>query len=151
MRYRHRTKTRYVILHDSHTPPSIITPLQWLRHNGRVMGLLDIGYNAVIDRNGVITETRPRDAVGSHTPAYNHESIGVCLIGGLDDEGVQRDTFTLDQKLSLGAIFKQFEREFGPLELVGHTELQRFKHRPGAKCPALNMGELREFIKENFK
>lgn len=146
IRYRPRSSTKLVIVHDSHTPPSVVDAVHWLRHNGRVMGLLDVGYHAVIERNGVIVETRPRDAVGSHTPANNHESVGVCLIGGLDEEGIQRDTFTDDQKRSLAALVAQLEETFGPLEVVGHTELARFKGRPGAKCPACDMDALRKEI-----
>lgn len=149
MKYRIRKTTKYLIIHDSHTPPSILTPIQWLRHNGRVMGLLDIGYNAVIDRNGVVTETRPREAVGSHTPAYNHESFGVCLIGGLDEEGVQRDTFTHAQKMSLAFLISQLRREFGDFAVTGHSEMPRFKNRPGAACLAMDMNGLRAFLKEH--
>lgn len=147
--YRKRKATDYIIIHDSHTPPSVVSAIHWLRHNGRVLGLLDIGYHAVIDRNGGIIETRPRDAVGSHTPAYNHISVGVCLIGGLDEEGEQHDDFTVEQLTSLGALVSQLREEFGAeIPVVGHTELPRFTGRPGPRRPSLDMNRFRkEYLK----
>lgn len=142
--YRPRPRTTLIVLHDSHSPPEVVHAEAWLRWKGRQMGLLDIGYHALIEADGAVIATRDYASVGSHTPGYNHESIGVCLIGGCDHDGNPADTFTSAQRLALGGLTAELQETFGPLRLVGHSELPEYRrHKP---CPALDMNALRTEI-----
>lgn len=41
----------------------------------------DIGYNWLIDRNGVLYEGRPDDYQGAHFSCINENTVGICLLG----------------------------------------------------------------------
>jgi N-acetylmuramoyl-L-alanine amidase len=41
----------------------------------------DIGYNFVVGEDGNIYEGRGWNVMGAHAPAYNAQSIGICIIG----------------------------------------------------------------------
>lgn len=45
-------------------------------------GWSDIGYHAVIRRNGDIEYGRPIERTGAHVRGHNTGSIGICLVGG---------------------------------------------------------------------
>ena len=45
-------------------------------------GWSDIGYHYVIKLDGTVEEGRPIERSGAHTLNHNHDSIGVCYIGG---------------------------------------------------------------------
>lgn len=144
--YKVRTHTRLLILHDSHTKPDVERIVQVLRWQGRKMGLLDIGYHFVIDRDGHITETRPQALIGTHTRGHDLDSIGLCLIGGLDADGRREDNFTEDQRRSLFDLVRILKGQYQGVSLMGHDELIRstdVKHRQH-HCPACDMGDLRD-------
>ncbi len=44
-------------------------------------GWSDIGYNYLIDRNGVVYEGRGNAVVGAHFSCLNSATVGICLIG----------------------------------------------------------------------
>ena len=104
---------------------------------GRERGLLDVGYHFVIERDGWVTETCPRECMGSHAPGMNHDSIGICLAGERTDYPTQ------EQVVSLSIL----ARELGPsLPIVGHCEVQRFKGRDPS--PAFDLNMLRKDLKD---
>lgn len=78
--YRVRRSTTRLIVHTSDqfiAMPSV-TPL--LRTKGRAMGLLDVGYHYVIEKDGRLNQTRHVFCIGAHTPGCNHDSIGVYTL-----------------------------------------------------------------------
>ena len=134
---RRSSPTKRIILHSSHTGPSISKTITWLRVKGRERGLLDVGYHFVIERDGWVTETCPRECMGSHAPGMNHDSIGICLAGERTDYPTQ------EQVVSLSIL----ARELGPsLPIVGHCEVQRFKGRDPS--PAFDLNMLRKDLKD---
>ena len=46
----------------------------------------DIGYNWLIDPNGVIYEARPDGFQGAHFSCINENTVGICLIGDFSDQ-----------------------------------------------------------------
>jgi N-acetylmuramoyl-L-alanine amidase len=137
--WRPRTKTTRLIVHSSHMAASVPNHCAAMRARGREMGLLEVGYHFVIERDGSLVETRPRGSVGAHTPGNNHNSIGVCLAG----DAASRHT--VEQRVMLHALVVDLMWQFGRLEVVGHTELQRYRNRE-LRCPHLDMDELRETL-----
>lgn len=132
--YRSRNETTCIILHDSHTPASMQQQgVDYLLVQGRTMGLLTIGYNFVVERNGECIETRPFDTMGSHTAGRNHVSIGICLIGGLGTDGAPEDNFTGEQVVALRKLVRNIHRLYPGIPLHGHSEVHHFKH--GGCCP----------------
>lgn len=146
IQYKVRQKTRVIVIHDSHTKPGIERIVNVLRWQGRRMGLMEIGYHFIIDRDGHLTETRPMALIGTHTPGHDMDSIGVCLIGGRNELGQTEDNFTEDQKRTLFDLIRKLKRDYGGIAVAGHDELVQGRHRHKGRavmCPACDMEDLR--------
>ena len=61
---------------------------------------IDIGYHLVVRRSGLLELGRPLWALGAHVEGFNHNSVGVCLVGGRGPRGWE-DNFTPPQWSSL--------------------------------------------------
>ena len=84
---------------------------------------LDIGYHFVIDEKGRIFTGRPLNHVGAHCKGHNAHSIGICYIGGLNDQGEPADTRTPMQKLAIRALIALLINEFSIRDVYGHRDL----------------------------
>ena len=143
--WKKRQVTRRILIHDSHTSPFIENAEDFLRNLGRKMGLLDLGYHAIVERSGLVRETRDHGLIGSHAPGLNLDSIGICLIGGMGATGPE-DNFEHQQRAGLFLYMKRMETLYGELEIMGHSEKQR--HLDASyRCPALDMDMLRSDYK----
>lgn len=150
IKFKPRRETKWVILHDSHTRPDVLSATdvpRWAdlaRRQGRKMGLLEIGYHSIIERDGSVVEARGRDVIGSHTPGFNLVSIGVCLVGGREEDGGDGvDNFTRDQRVSLLRLLHELRLQYPGLKVVGHSEVQQYRNRSLPACPPIDMDELR--------
>ncbi|CAE7866145.1 unnamed protein product, partial [Symbiodinium necroappetens] len=117
----------------------------WAWDQGLKMGLLDIGYHFIIERDATVVETRDRHLIGTHTPGHNLDSIGICLVGGreLGMEGGVNNFLKVQLDTLFDLIFN-LRTEFGFLKLVGHSEVQKYRNRMLPDCPALEMDDLRQ-------
>jgi hypothetical protein len=154
--YKNRKETNRIVLHDSHTLPEVCECEQvdrWAelaRDGGRQMGLLDTGYHYIIERNGVVVHCRDKKVIGSHTPGHNMDSIGICLVGGREDLGEFAqgiDNFTTAQKISLFRLIYDLLVDYPNAEVVGHSEIQRYRNKNLPPCPPLDMDIIREDVK----
>lgn len=82
----------------------------------------DIGYHFVVDLDGVIEIGRSTSLVGAHCTGHNQFSIGICYIGGRDEDGLTCDTRTDLQKLSLNNLINILREEYGNIPVHGHNE-----------------------------
>lgn len=144
IKYKPRTATTRIILHDSHTAPGE----DWhpeARDGGLKMGLLGIGYHFIIERDGDCLETRDRHLVGTHTPGHNMDSIGICLVGGRAvDSGDHEDNFTDAQRVGLMDLLWELVSQYPDTKLLGHNEVQKYRNRNLPACPCLDMDDLRQ-------
>lgn len=154
MKFKPRAKTSRIILHDSHTTPEVVRAVDVLRWTGMKMGLLDIGYHWIVERDGTCIPTRDEETIGTHTPGCNLDSIGVCLVGGrshrlqLDDrhhgpDDYPDDNFTESQKVGLYDLLLGIKHRYPGIALYGHSEVQRYRNKDLPPCPMLDMHELR--------
>lgn len=67
----------------------------------RGRGWADIGYHYVIDLDGRIERGRAISRAGAHCYGHNAHSIGVCYVGGRNQDGEPADTRTKEQRASL--------------------------------------------------
>jgi hypothetical protein len=153
--YRKRKSTTRIILHDSHTVPDdrLASDVdRWDAYReGLKMGLTGVGYHCIHNRDGSRHIGRHHSVIGSHTPTQNLDSIGICLVGGrepdefgypIKDHGV--DNFTPEQvKDSFDFILEMFEI-YGPLNIVGHYEVQRYIRKGVPTCPCIDMDDYRQ-------
>lgn len=113
---------KYLVVHCSATPPKMDIGAVELDRMHRARGFLKIGYHKVIRRNGAIEDGRKLFEIGAHVEGHNHESLGICLVGGVEkEEHVERDdkgnvvtfkavnNFTPEQFTSLVALLKQLK------------------------------------------
>jgi N-acetylmuramoyl-L-alanine amidase len=142
--WRTRTRTTRIIVHDSNTPADLQpSATDHMRTKGRTMGLLDVGYHFVIERDGKVIQTRPHACLGSHAPGHNGDSIGVCLAGG--HLGV--DDFTGDQTGALGLLLRWLLHAYPGATVLGRYELKGYgASKRNRRSPALDMNQLREGI-----
>ena len=105
--------------------------------NKRGNGWSDIGYSYVISIDGSIEDGRPIQRSGAHVKGHNLKSVGICLVGGIDNKGKSVPNFTKEQLRSL-RILITFIKTAHPIErVVGHRDF------PGVKkdCPCFEVSK----------
>ncbi len=95
---------------------------------------MDVGYHYVITLNGVIQHGRPIEEIGAHVKGHNQNSIGICYIGGLDDNLKPKDTRTLLQKTALIMLITGLKDKFLDAEVLGHRDIPKVKKA----CPCFD-------------
>lgn len=140
VQFKPRTRTDLIVVHCAATKPSMDIGAREIGQWHRAQGWLSIGYHFVIRRDGQVEEGRPHDVVGSHVKGFNERSIGICLVGGIDDQGKPEDNFTDDQKAALHALLWRYtsgiehEGLYADLPVVGHRDLDS-----GKACPSFDV------------
>jgi len=136
-----RYKVKYIIVHSSATKPSQNVTVQSIRSDHLQRGFSDIGYHYVIDRRGFLFPGRDLEYQGAHTYdkknkiSYNN-NIGVCLIGGLSEQGKAEFNFTWPQMDKLMHIIFKLKLDYSSIQgVVGHRDLVQ------TECPSFNVKE----------
>ena len=84
---------------------------------------MDVGYHYVIRRDGTVEIGRPLDQAGAHTTGYNATSIGICLIGGVAQDGTTPESnFITVQWEALKSLLLDLLRQFPQATVHGHNE-----------------------------
>lgn len=142
-----RSSTDYIVIHCSATPPSMDIGVEEIRRwHTEERGWADIGYHYVIRRDGSIeigrrsSEEIPYEwdsAQGAHVSGWNHRSVGICVVGGVDAEGNPEANFTDNQWIALGVLVQALEMKYPNAEVLGHRDF------PGVAkaCPSFDVRE----------
>lgn len=85
-------------------------------------GFATIGYHYVVLLDGTIQQGRAEMVMGAHCKGHNANSIGICYIGGLDENGKSKDTRTPEQKKSLLELLKRLKKDYPNATIHGHRE-----------------------------
>jgi N-acetylmuramoyl-L-alanine amidase len=116
-----------LIVHCSATPPVMDIGAseirRWHMSPTKKKPFKDIGYHYVIRRNGVLEKGRDITIAGAHAFKHNLNSIGVCLVGGIDTKGKADDNFTLKQYNTLIQLIKFLVMTFPIDDVLGHRDL----------------------------
>jgi len=146
-----------IVVHCSATKPSMDIGADEIYDwhvNGN--GWSDIGYHWVIRRSGQIQTGRPIERAGAHTKGHNSNSIGICLVGGIDELGNSEDNFTPEQYNALAYKIGELEDEYKDVDdICGHRDLspdvdgdgEVEQHEWVKDCPCF---DVREFIINNM-
>ena len=119
-----RRRTDYIVVHCSATPPTADIGADEIREwHVNKNGWRDIGYAAVIRRNGEIEFGRHFDDIGAHVRGVNAKSVGICLVGGVDANGVPENNFTEAQDTSLYYLVYMLHKAYPNAEVLGHRDL----------------------------
>lgn len=122
-----------IIIHCAATKPSMDIGAAEIKEWHLAKGWSDIGYHYVIRRNGQIENGRNKDVPGAHTQGHNANSIGICLVGGINDEGDAANNFTKAQWSTLARLVRILKVDFSRASIHGHNEFS-----PKA-CPSFNV------------
>jgi len=106
----------------------------------------DIGYHFVIRRlkkDGEIEEGRPLRLAGAHVINHNSDSIGICMVGGVAEDGrTPEDNFTDKQWERLAVLISDLCGDFSNLTIHGHRDFA------ATHCPSFNVAE---WLKANIE
>ncbi len=112
-----------LVVHCAATKPHMDIGADWLDAEHKKRGWRKIGYHYVIRRNGVVEKGRPDEEIGAHVQSHNANSIGICMVGGLGDDGHAENNFTVDQFEALAELVHALLIRFPDAELLGHRDL----------------------------
>lgn len=130
-----RTKTNHIVLHCSATRGVQDVGVKEIRSWHKAKGWKDVGYHFVIRRNGKVESGRPERDVGSHVQGHNTASIGICMVGGLDDRTWRpSNNFTAAQWKSLAALVAQLVKRYPAAKVLGHRDFPRVQKA----CPCFD-------------
>ena len=100
----------------------------------------DIAYHYVIRRSGEIELGRPIWQVGTHTANHNGDSIGICLVGGLEKlpggRSIGQANFTVAQYAALDTLLCELKAQFPIARIRGHSD-----YAPGRACPCFEVAQ----------
>lgn len=122
-----------LVIHCAATPANMDVGVSEIDRWHRERGFDRIGYHFVIRRNGVIEKGRDISEVGAHVQGFNKNSIGICMVGGVNSQKVPENNFTSAQWLSLKTLVKKFQSEYPEIKVCGHNELA------AKACPSFNV------------
>jgi len=117
-----RIRTEFIAVHCSATKPSQDIGEDEIRLMHKKRGWSDIGYNIVIRRSGKVDIGRPLDAVGAHVKSFNHISLGVCMVGGVAEDGTPENNFTPEQWSSLETVLRFCNLVYPEAVIQGHRD-----------------------------
>lgn len=124
-----------IIIHCTATKPSVDWGVKEIRRcHINDNGWSDIGYHYVIRLNGFIERGRAEWRQGAHCVGHNRHSIGVCYVGGLDQNGNPSDTRTPAQRRAMLTLLKELTQKYH-CEIHGHNEYS------SKACPCFNAYE----------
>lgn len=132
-----------IIIHCSATPEGKDFTVKDIDRWHRERGFDCVGYHFVVLRNGKIEEGRPIEKIGAHTKGHNTETIGICYIGGVTEDGkTAKDTRTSEQKTALESLCKRLATNYPSISKIsGHNEYA-VKACPSFDVQADLLGEL---------
>ncbi len=83
-----RVGTKFIAIHVSATRPSDNTTAADIDAMHKAKGWKGIGYNYFIQRDGTTEQGREPDEQGAHVSGYNDIALGICMAGGVKEDGV---------------------------------------------------------------
>ena len=123
----------YLVVHCSATSTGANIGAKIIRKWHTDRGWDDIGYHYVIRRNGDIELGRQPNIQGAHARGINSESLGICMIGGVDERGMPDDNFTTSQFDTLAELLKVLKKIYNNARIIGHREVSN------KACPSFNV------------
>jgi N-acetylmuramoyl-L-alanine amidase len=130
-----RRNTDWIVVHCSATRPNQNIGAKEIRSWHKAQGWKDIGYHFVIRRDGTVEKGRAVNAIGSHVKGYNHNSVGICMVGGIGDNSwTPANNFTRAQWTSLKALVDTLIKRHPKARILGHRDF------PGVSkaCPCFD-------------
>jgi len=131
-----KAAVRFIAIHCAATPPEADIGVEEIRKWHKAKGWDDIGYHYVIRRNGTVEAGRSLDFQGAHVLGHNHESVGICMVGGVKNDAAQTpdSNFTAAQWASLESLVKLLVPRYPGVAVRGHRDFPDVKKA----CPSFD-------------
>lgn len=131
-----REDVKFLAVHCSATQPKADVGVKEIDRWHRDRGFLKIGYHYVIRRDGTLEAGRPLNERGAHVEDWNHCSVGICMVGGVNAKLKAENNFTPEQFVTLRTLLKKLMALYGGVPVVqGHRD---FPHVAKA-CPSFDV------------
>ena len=124
----------HIIIHCSATPEGRAVTADEIKQWHLDKGWSDIGYHYVIELDGSVKLGRPLDREGAHTIGRNHDSIGICYVGGVDKDMNPKDTRTQAQLVAMRSLLIKIVRMYDA-KISGHNQ------HSNKACPSFDVPE----------
>jgi N-acetylmuramoyl-L-alanine amidase len=134
-KFKKRSETDFIAVHCSATPPTMDIGAAEIRRWHKAKGWMDIGYHFVIRRDGALEIGRDEAVHGAHVEGFNHNSVGICLIGGTDSAEKPEANFTAHQMAALFHLVARLQVKYPTAVLQGHRDFPNVKK----DCPSFDV------------
>ncbi|MFK7048730.1 N-acetylmuramoyl-L-alanine amidase [Flavobacterium columnare] len=124
---------KYIAVHCTATAQTAtIDKIQtyWREH----LGWQSPGYHFIIKPNGEAVILLSIEKVSNGVKGFNHETINISYIGGVDPKGKPFDNRTKEQKETLLKLLKEFKKQFPNAIIQGHRDFPNVKKA----CPSFD-------------
>ncbi|QYS89066.1 N-acetylmuramoyl-L-alanine amidase [Flavobacterium davisii] len=124
---------KYIAVHCTATAQTAtIDKIQtyWREH----LGWQSPGYHFIIKPNGEAVNLLSIEKVSNGVKGFNHETINISYIGGVDPKGKPFDNRTKEQKETLLKLLKEFKKQFPNAIIQGHRDFPNVKKA----CPSFD-------------
>ncbi len=130
-----RRSTNWLVVHCAATRPDQDIGRAEIDKWHKARGWSGIGYHYVIRRDGSVEVGRPVAEIGAHVEGHNSDSVGICLVGGLDRDGQPAPEYTAAQWSSLHGLLVGLHAHYPAAAIVGHRDF------PGVTkaCPSFDV------------
>jgi len=126
-----------IVIHCTATHPNA-TVEAILNYWRNTLGWRNPGYHRIIRADGSCEQLHPFELVANGARGYNRSSIHISYIGGIDRDGLPKDTRTQAQQAALIVQVTRAQdwitdQGLPEAEIVGHRDLN-----PSKACPSFN-------------
>ena len=133
MKLQHPVK--YIVVHSSATPQDRDHTKADIERWHKARGFKGVGYHYIVLLDGIVEKGRAITDQGAHVRGHNHNTIGVCYIGGVDFAKRAKDTRTEAQKKALRQLLSELLAVYPEATIVGHRDLA------ATACPSFDAKE----------
>ena len=110
----------------------------------RRRGWNGVGYHYIVRRDGRLEVGRGEEEAGAHCKGHNKDSIGICLVGGIQDGTKSKavNDYTPKQWETLKQLVLELRGKYPEANIVGHCD-----YEPRKTCPNF---DVKEWVKNNI-
>lgn len=128
---------KFIAVHCSATGPDQDVGVAEIDRWHRLRGFLKVGYHFVIRRDGTVETGRALHERGAHAEGFNHNSVAVCMVGGVDGTKAMKPqaNFTPAQFAALANTLSSLQSQFPTATVQGHRDFPQV----AKACPSFDV------------
>ena len=107
-----------------------------------VLGWRNPGYHFIIEHDGNIEQLLDVEKVSNGVKGYNSKAINFAYIGGIDGNGIPKDTRTEAQKDAIMMLVDSLRHVYPNAKIMGHREFPNVTKA----CPSFDVQEIRDIF-----